>query len=471
MPHPNHVVVIIGGGLSGAALASLLLSTRSAQIDVHLVGPLADPAWRHADGDAGLSRILNVPAGRMSLYSDGPEDFVRWVRHDGARLGWPQAASANAASYLPRALFIRYIQAALEKAEAWAAADRPAPLVRHAGRICQLAATADGRLMLEFDDGSSIVADTAVLAPGVRAPAISFAVDGEGARFIADPRTKDALAGVRRNDRVLVVGTGLMMVEVIAALDRSGHRGPVTAVSPHGLLPRVRGVSEQVATVLTEADVRQGIRHVVGLFRAVIADGRADWRSAIDSLRPVLDLLWAALPPDDQDRLERHLRPFWEVHRHRMPAESADLLLRWAARGQIRIVAGRVLRLAQHPAGVDVMVQPRGARSAECWPVDRVVNCAAPAALFSAPRDELAESLLTAGLARPNRIGNGFDLASDGRLIDAAGHPRDNIFVVGQARLGHVFDETRISSLRPQLEALAAHLTRVASRPFMRGKA
>ena len=470
MPRSSHVVAIVGGGLSGAALAGLLLSTRSAEIDVHLIEPLGEPAWRRAAGDGGLSRILNVPAGRMSLYAEGPDDFVRWAQLHGPRLGWPLAASANTASYLPRPLFFHYVQSALESAEAWAAADRPTPLVRHTGRIRRLVA-AGGRWTVELDGGSRIVADSVVLAPAIRAPATPFAVDGAGDRFIADPTATDALAGVGRDDRLLVAGTGLMMVEVIAALDRARPRGQVTAISPHGLLPRVRGVSEQHPPVLTEADMRQGIRHAVGRLRAAIAEGKADWRTAIDSLRPVLNQLWSTLPVADQDRLERHLRPFWEVHRHRMPAEAADQLLRWAARGQLRIVAGRVLGVVGQAGGAEVVVQPRPFRSRERWRFDWVINCSAPASLLAAPRDHLTETLLAAGLARPNRGGTGFELAAGGRVIDAAGQKLDNLFVVGQARLGHVFDEARIPTLRPQLEALAAHLTRVASHHPGRRKA
>jgi uncharacterized NAD(P)/FAD-binding protein YdhS len=42
-----------------------------------------------------------------------------------------------------------------------------------------------------------------------------------------------------------------------------------------------------------------------------------DWRSVIDGLRPQVQALWQALPLQEKRRFLRHLRPYWEVHRHR----------------------------------------------------------------------------------------------------------------------------------------------------------
>jgi uncharacterized NAD(P)/FAD-binding protein YdhS len=466
MPQPSHIVTIVGGRISGSALATYLLSSPPAGIEVHMIDPATDAGQISAPGDANSPNPLNVPAGRLSLYGDAPNDFVRWARHHGPRLGWPQAATANSASYLPRQLFYQYVQSALEEAAARALSSTGTKVVRHVGTVTRLTRSGE-RLAIDIDTGARIDSDTIVLAPGFRAPEVPFPVSGEGSRFIADPWTQNALGGIGRHDRIIAVGSGLMLVDVIASLNETRHRGKVTAISSHGLLPFVRGVSEPHPPMLTEADASLGLRHAFRKLRAAIADGQGDWRTAIDSLRPITDALWRSLPPPDQDRMLRHLRPYWELQRHRLPADSADMLLRWASRRQLDIVAGRIASIEQRADGIDLIINHRGGtREPERWSADWVINCLPPASLFSEPRNPLTESLLAAGLARPNRTGQGFDHDPAGHAIDTKGNSVENVFILGQARRGHAFEAALIPTLRPQFESLAASIIRrVPTRP------
>jgi len=459
MPPPSHVVAIIGGGFSGAALATYLLTEHGPGLRLHIVEPRAQLGQGWAFGDGDPSHLLNVPAGRMSLYVNGPNDFLNWARSHGPALGARSAANANAASYLPRRLYGHYLKARLEDAAARARDLDGASLTHHATRLRRLAA-AGGGFALELDDGATLNADTVVLATGFRPPALSVAVSGGDDRIVADIGRPGALDGIATADRVLLLGSGLAMVDAIHSLERRRHRGPVTAISPLGLLPFSRGVSQRLPPLLSESDVAQGVRHALTKLRAIIAAGEADWRSAVDSLRPALDGLWTALAPAEQDRFLRHLGAFWEAHRHRIPAEAADLLLRRAAAGQLRVEAGRVLGISRTPSGLDVLVRRRGAAEAGPRQVDWVVNCAPPPPLFAAPRDEFIEALLVAGLARPNRTGRGFDTDAAGRLIAADGKASDGLFSLGQPRWAYALETTPITTIRPQLEALSALLRR-----------
>lgn len=466
MPHSSHIVTIVGGRISGSALATYLLSSPPAGIEIHMVAPSSDPGWASASGDTNSPHSLNVPAGRLSLYGNAPNDYVRWARHHGQRLGWPQAATANSASYLPRQLYYQYVQSALDDAAARALSSIGARMFRHVGSVTGLVRSGE-RLAIEIDSGTRIASDTVVLAPSFRAPAVPFPVYGEGRRFIADPWAPNALNGIGSHDRIVAVGTGLMMVDVIASLNESRHRGKVTAVSPHGLLPFVRGISEPHPPMLDETDTSRGLRHAFRKLRTAIAEGQGDWRTAIDSLRPITDTLWQSLSPTDQDRMLRHFRPYWELQRHRLPAESSDMLLRWTSRRQLDVVAGRIATIEQRSDGADITVHHRGGRHApERWSAEWVINCLPPASLLSEPRNPLTESLLTAGLARPNRTGQGFDLDPAGHAIDIKGNPVENVFILGQARRGHAFEAALIPTIRPQIESLAANIIqRVPPRP------
>jgi uncharacterized NAD(P)/FAD-binding protein YdhS len=457
MGRANHVVTIVGGSTSSAILATHILTGQNSTIDVHLVDPAAEPGWSPAHGDTHSDHILNLPAGRLSLYAEAPNDFVRWVRRHGPRLGWPRAAAANPASHLPRLLYYQYVRTALDEAAARLKSAGRARLFRHQGRVRHLEA-GPVAVTLEIEGGTRVVSDTVVLAPSFRPPAVPFPVTGAGERFIADPWAENALAAIGGGDRVLIVGTGLTAVDIVAALDAHGHRGPVTAVSPVGLLPFVRGVSEPHPPMLTPADLEGGLAPAIRALRRAIANGDADWRTAIDSLRADTDKLWRGLSPGQQDRLMRHFHPFWELHRHRLPAETADMLLRWTSRGQLSVVAGRVTAVDRRAEGAEAWILRRGRRDTRPHAADWVINCGPPATVEEAPADGLTHLLLAEGLARPNRTGQGFETDRSGHLVDAAGRPLDNIFVLAQPRKGHAFEASLAASMRPQLETLSALL-------------
>ena len=437
MAGPKHVIAIIGGGFTGATLATALLRSGQAGLTIHLVEPRPEPGWGVAYGGAEPWHILNVPADRMSPWADEPLDFLEWARRHGPSLGWPQAASASPETYLPRRLFGHYVEARFRQAVELGGAE----LILHQDRVADVDRNGEG-FCLRLESGAEVTAQSVVLATGFLAPGWPFAVSGESDRLIKDPWQNGALDGIGRDDSVLVVGSGLSMVDMIYSLTAKGHRGHVTAVSRHGLLPRIHGVSTEIPPLVEEADVAQGLVSALALFRKALRQGKADWRSAADSLRPVIDGLWRALSAQDQDRFFRHLKPFWEVHRHRMPAESADLLLDRQAKG---LLSFKTLRVAKVEGG------PEGVRINDELSFAHLINCTPPAAPLGKDAGKLAQALLASGLVRPDRTRGGYDIEADGTLRDASGRPIPGFLTLGPPRLGHFRETTAVPHIKPQL--------------------
>lgn len=457
-PYP---IAIIGGGFSGAALALHLLTGERTGIVLHVAEPRPRLGWGTTYGDAAPSHILNVPADRMDPFRDRPGDFLAWARRRGPELGWPQVAAATGESYLPRRLYGYYIADRLA-----ALRDRHGPdvLVHHRTRIARLERVPDGFLLVPAE-GEAFFARAVVLATGYAGSRVPFPVAGAGPALIADPWAPGALAGIGVRDAVLIVGTGLSMIDMVCDLAATGHQGPVTALSRHGLLPRVHGVSRPLAPVLTEDDVRAGVVPALRRLRAILGSGQAGWRDAVDSLRPVANMLWQSLSAAEQARFERHLRPYWEVHRHRMPAESADLLFCRHARGQFSVLAGRVVRAEIEADGVRVAVRPRGAAREEWRRVGHVINCTPLASTLRDPRASLAEALLERGLARPDRSGAHYDVTAEGAVIGRDGRPVPGLYALGPARRGWGPEVTAVPHIVPQLEALSPVLSGLMRMP------
>ena len=113
-------------------------------------------------------------------------------------------------------------------------------------------------------------------------------------RFIANPWTSGSLAKVRKSDSVLIVGTGLTMVDVVATLESRDHQGSIVAASRRGLVPRGHGRFVDCHHLFE--GVRPGT--ALELLRLVRSEIRKhadalDWQSVIDALRrkPARDMV------------------------------------------------------------------------------------------------------------------------------------------------------------------------------------
>ena len=101
----------------------------------------------------------------------------------------------------------------------------PAPSVHVADACVDIVEDAD-KATLTLRSGRSLEADAVILAIGNDARP---AIDG----FPADaPWAPGSLDGLAPEAPVLVIGSGLTMVDMALSLDRRGHTGPIVVVSP-----------------------------------------------------------------------------------------------------------------------------------------------------------------------------------------------------------------------------------------------
>jgi uncharacterized NAD(P)/FAD-binding protein YdhS len=148
---------------------------------------------------------------------------------------------------------------------------------------------------------------------------------------------------------------------VISLLDR-GHRGPITALSRRGLVSQAHAPGPPAAPFLPDPPP-DSVTELLCLVRAEIDRRAAEgigWRGVIDVLRPLTQALWCRLPETERRRILRHLRPWWEVHRHRTaPAVMARIDAARQA-GQLSVCAGRILEFRPEEERVTVSCRPRG---------------------------------------------------------------------------------------------------------------
>ena len=163
-----------------------------------------------------------------------------------------------------------------------------------------------------LDDGRALRADSVVLATGHPLPADPLArwLPSDAQRYVRDPWCTAALDGIGAEDSVLLLGTGLTMVDTALSLAARGHRGRIDALSRRGLLPRAhapvvqllpRDLHEELERGVARGNLRCALRAVRRAVAAAEARGLG-WQCVIDALRSRTSALWDQLAAGDRRR-------------------------------------------------------------------------------------------------------------------------------------------------------------------------
>lgn len=444
-------MAVIGGGASGTlAVIYLLREVAGQQLPLRVA--LIDRHGRHGLGQAYSTahpaHLLNSPASTMSALTADPGHLTRWAGQAGIRQD----------GFLPRSAYGRYLTDLLAQAER---AALPAARVSHiTSEVVAIRRSSHGRaLRLHLAADGRIDADLAVLATGNLPPAPPCPVP-DGCRYIADPWEPGALTPAMDGSPVVLVGTGLTMLDVAIALADASPRTTVHAVSRHALLPRAHRWPPPPAGATGEPPIRMhpGPVRLARLIRDLRASAQraGDWQQVVDALRPQIPHLWEQLPEADRRMFLRHAARYWEVHRHRLPPATARQASMLIATGRLSVLRGHVAAASAGSSGVRVRIDDGGTSTdlAAGW----LVNCTGPAADITAANDPLLRYLLDAGLARPDSLRLGLDTDSHGGLRDATGRPSSDIFTLGPLLRGRWYETTAIPEIRDQAAVLARFL-------------
>jgi uncharacterized NAD(P)/FAD-binding protein YdhS len=452
------VIAIIGGGASGTLLAMYLLREASAR-HLPLRVALIDRHGRHGLGQAYSTchpaHLLNSPAGAMSALVDDPGHLARWA----AEAGWPDDG------FLPRSAYGRYLTELLAAAER--SAQPAARVSRITAQVVAVRRTSHGlALRLHLAADGRIDADAVVLATGPlpSAPPCPVPLDR---RYIADPWEPGALEAAADGSPVAVLGTGLTMLDVAVALTDAHPRTAIHAISRHGLLPREHHWPRAKADVSAGPAIRRapGALRLTALIRGIRASAAAypgDWQDVVDALRPQIPWLWEQLPEPDKRLFLRHVSRYWEVHRHRVPPQTARRIATLTSADRLTVHRGRVAAVSHGHDGVRVRIDHRGS-SAELA-VGCLINCTGGGTDITRTADPLLRHLLESGLARPDPLRLGLDADGCGALRDARGTAASDIVTLGPPLRGLRYETTAIPEIRDQAAVIARHLLSTLAR-------
>ncbi len=446
-------ITIIGSGATGTLLAINLIKHNDNQpIEINLVDKKGRIGRGVAYSTATDYHLLNVPAGKMGAFPDDLEHFYRWLTAKDYDF-FPN-------DFVPRKFYGAYLRETLFEA---LKNKRPNVSVNLLDDEAVDVLVDDARAQVILNSGEILYSDKVILAfgnflpPHPRSENQSFT---ESEKYFQNPWGAKIHYKIEPGDDVFIIGTGLTAIDTVLSLRNKRHTGKIYLFSTRGLLPAVHELGFVYPSFEAELSSQTRITDLLKIVRRHIDKAEkqnSNWRAVIDSLRPHAQAIWLNLPVTEKLYFMQHLSRYWNVARHRMPPEWAEILAQLQATNQLQILKGRLKNIESNSnEKFDVVFSTDGAENN--LSVDAIVNCIGSESNFSKVDSSFVKNLIGRGLIKPDVLKLGIDATPDGKTIAKDGTISDKIFTVGTALKGILWESTAMPEIRAQANHLALFL-------------
>ncbi|HTO62697.1 MAG TPA: FAD/NAD(P)-binding protein [Bradyrhizobium sp.] len=442
--------IIIGGGASGVLFAYQLLRLSRSAFRVTLIEKRPEIGRGLAYHTGNPDHLLNVRAANMSALPEDPDHFWRWLSaRDTGRCG-------DRYCFVPRRVYGDYIASLIRPL---VSRGDDADGLRILNSECVSIREYAGGVVAELASGAQLIGDVAILATGHdsrKVPAACY----------ADPWVSPSAAGIEKDSAVLILGTGLTMVDYVLSLLREGHRGPIIAMSRRGLVPKAHRRVPPLRIDETEVPFGAKASQLLRWFRDQVNAHRAqggNWRSVVDGVRPFTQRLWRELPIDSRRRFLEHTRAWWDVHRHRMAPEVEARIAKAIADHRLTLMAGKIVDISPDSGGARVRYRRRGQTEVESLHVATMVDCTGIVNDPAATGNLAVQSLFEQGLARVDPLRIGIEVAPDCTIVDRNGSSSRRLYAIGPLTRAAFWEIIAIPDIRNQCVQLAERVVQDAA--------
>ena len=441
-------ITIIGGGASGTLLAvNLIKNSGENPIEINLVEKSSSIGRGVAYSTAEDVHLLNVPAAKMGAFPDDIEHFHRWL-------------AANDYDYAPgdfvsRRLYGEYLREVF--AEAIAEKNRNVSLNLIDDEAIDVLTDKDSALVL-LASGEVLPSHRVVLAFGNFLPPDLPTENQDytkAEKYFRNAWSEQIPEKIAPDDEITIIGTGLSAVDAILTLHRRGHKGKITAISKHGWFPAVHAAAAPYQPLCEELEQQMTTRGVLKTVRRHCSNAE-NWRSVIDALRPSTQKTWLRLPTDEKKRFVRHLRRIWEVSRHRMPPQCAQILNKMQDEGKLEIRRGKIKNIEIN-RGI-FRVHYLSGSVEKSFSSDAIINCIGAESDFRKIEFPLVKSLIERGDIAPDELALGLAATPDGKIISRENQISGVLRTLGTALRGVLWESTAMPEIRAQARALSLNL-------------
>jgi len=437
---------IVGAGFSGTSLAATLhklaeKSKKTAEIFLFEKSGQFGPGVAYAT--TSPFHLLNVPAEDMSAIEMEKRHFSDWLAryintsHCAGR--WMCADGR----FVSRCLYGDYLRDLT--AEIAASKTIRVHLIPEAVTAVQ---SSEKNIQM-----AGVTVDRVVLATGNPLPPKPLFAVSATARLIDNPWDQRVYSKIAPDDSVVLLGSGLSMIDSVLSLYHQQHRGTICSVSRHGLLPEPH--AESGAVYQFEGKQPVTLSGWMKYLRAESAEWMRkgeNWRAVIHAMRGMIPEVWGAMSAADKRRFLVHCQTYWNIHRHRVPKEVSALLQQLQKTGQLRVVSARVHAFQNET----LLIRQRGKKTEDRLQADWLINCTGPSPDLS--RDPLILSLLNQGLVACDPHQLGLCVSPVGGLLDQRGKESQVFSALGSLCRGRFWEITAVPDIRRYNHVIALAL-------------
>lgn len=436
---------IVGGGFSGLMTAYHILTLSENPVQVKLFNVHRPLGKGTAFSTNEELHLLNVAAANMSALPESPDHFSEWIlKH------YPEYTGRDLTKeFVPRKLYGEYLQDFVK------ALSKDKNFISIGKEVQDIEALNDSLLVRTADEDHNV--DAVILATGNLLPA--KLIEKDSPYFINDPwdfneiRKKASTA-----ERLLILGTGLSMIDIVLQLDHDGFEKEILCVSSNGLLPKQHKFGNKYPDYLNELNECKDLNSVFSCIKKHLQNAQNQGysrESVIDVLRPFSQEIWTRFNQEDQQRFLRHLKHSWNVLRHRIPASSAQVIEKKKLEGLLQINAGKLVKAEDSGKGLKVELKLKRSKSPVVVDNCLVINCTGPLADYRKTNSPLFRNLFSKGLATFGNSGLGLNAMHTGELLTATGDVIKDMYTLGPPLKSVLWETTAVNEIRKQAKKLA----------------
>ena len=451
-----RTAAIIGGGFCGTMAAVNLARYADQPLHIVVINSRRPFGRGTAYGTKRREHLLNVAARNMSAFPDHPAHFFDWLRSRSEYDEMPDDVLRE--QFVPRQIYGDYIRGL---ASHFLGTSDPRS-VAQCEVVDEMAVDVmpgenDGIVMLE--SGESIKADSVLLATGNQPPA---SLKGQPAlardsRYCADPWANWHDHIPPDDGQIVLLGTGLTMVDAVVTLREMNWQGHITAISRNGMLPQCHFRGIAWPEVIPDDASSMKLSQIVSLVEQNCERLRQISQNpaiAIDKLRPHTQQLWRNLSVEERRLFLDRYAARWNVIRHRIAQPIHERVTDSLDCGQLTIQAGAIESLVAGDDGIKVNLRNTDGQS-ESVKGDLVINCTGPQSRFSETELPLFRNLLDRGLVSPDELDMGIQVDDGFAVIQRDGTPSTHLYAIGPPLKGSLWETTAVPELRGQAMRVA----------------